>query len=978
LINPLSSAKLAIYLRRKDPLLYGRVVEVRDVMEAWLEYIPATFPHYTRHTVSHSDEIVRQLSQLLFEPGKRKPTIELSPTEVYILIVAAYLHDAGMVVSPQEVSDLLAAEAWKQWTAIDANARRLETIDQLRADTSIPTQEQRHFLADLQLRFLVAEFIRGQHHRRSGRIITLREQQIAQFALGDQSLLLAISHVCEAHGLRQHELEQHHIYPDDADIRGDAVNVRLLALLLRIADLLDTSTDRACPLLLNAASPLPGDSLAHWTQHQCFVHRRTRPDSIELDAECRTLDEHRVAMDWCRWLVDEINGARALVPAMSRHRDWIVPKASLEGENPTIHIVPAANTTYIFSNWRFELDTDVVLERLAKETYTGPYDFIRELIQNALDATRCRMYLDAKADGLPLPRYPTQFEDDIRSKYPIHITLRTENSFNELSGNDEPRQILTIEDHGVGMDREVIEKYFLQVGRSYYTTSDFRDRFPFYPSSRFGVGFLSVFGSSDHVRVETLRESSPDGPILLTLKGFRTYFLTERGSRSEPGTRIDVELTHALHPGELTRLVRRWCTRVEFPLEVIDLDATTVIHCEGPSSYVTEFTDPTREDATIGVKAFPIPLDGVEGEAYAIVHSGPDGEDWTRAAWAADVLPRLHPLAPSISLPHADIAVGGISLGFGYHQTGFALRADYRRIPPFDIPMHRTGMPTFGDPDFRPDSDLQAFLDDLLSSHLDTSPMAAGKDAWRYKLRLIRSFPLHAFWRRVPDVMRAFRNGESALYSLDKLQSDSVLSTVSAERYHDTDLEHDLPTEQNIASRMPGTTLLEGDIDLLGSERRSWLLGSRKLSGVEFIDGIALILHWQTSPAPQPTSIGARQVWLVPMPSHILALQLPDNQRGYGGILSLNASHELTQWILRLTSACLRGDYGLASPQTSALMTLIDRALAVWIHGAPARLQAYLDKWRALTDLPADLLPPELYLTLKMVVPNVFALIQIP
>jgi len=77
------------FLKKQNSLYYGKVEELRKAIEGWLSYIPQTFPHYTRHTVQHSDEIILQLSKLLFNEDKPgKPVVALSPTEVYILIAS--------------------------------------------------------------------------------------------------------------------------------------------------------------------------------------------------------------------------------------------------------------------------------------------------------------------------------------------------------------------------------------------------------------------------------------------------------------------------------------------------------------------------------------------------------------------------------------------------------------------------------------------------------------------------------------------------------------------------------------------------------------------------------------------------------------------------------------------------------------------------------------------------------------------------
>src|SRR5262249_10687018 len=151
-----------------------------------------------------------------------------------------------------------------------------------------------------------------------------------------------IANVCIAHGLRTFELDDPERFPDRRDIRGQPTNVRFLATVLRLGDLLDMSNDRACPVLLNAACPLPGDSLAHWTQYRRIHHRLTSPDRIEITAECETQDEHRVLQDWCQWIVDETKASRHLMSRSLRHRDWQIPFAEMEGPSASIVIRPAA------------------------------------------------------------------------------------------------------------------------------------------------------------------------------------------------------------------------------------------------------------------------------------------------------------------------------------------------------------------------------------------------------------------------------------------------------------------------------------------------------------------------------------------------------------------------------------------------------------------------------------------------------------
>src|SRR5437867_4442660 len=114
---------LIVYLKKKNDLYHGKFLELRETVEGWLSYIPNTFPHYTRHTVQHSDEIVVQASKLLFYDGDPdRSSINLSSMKAYILVASAYLHDAGMVTADQEKLEILKSEAWNSWISKEAGA----------------------------------------------------------------------------------------------------------------------------------------------------------------------------------------------------------------------------------------------------------------------------------------------------------------------------------------------------------------------------------------------------------------------------------------------------------------------------------------------------------------------------------------------------------------------------------------------------------------------------------------------------------------------------------------------------------------------------------------------------------------------------------------------------------------------------------------------------------------------------------------
>ncbi len=414
-------ALISRILRRND-VFFGKMLELREVTADWLSYIPHSFPHYTRHTIPHSDEIIHQISKLLFkEDESEEYSTRLSPVEAYILVTSAYLHDVGMVVSDSEKARILDSPDWQTWVSGEGGGgKRWEEVQRFRSSSQPADQNVRNFLADREVRFLVAEFIRRSHQRRAVDVLTQHQAAFARFAFDDPILLRTIADVCFAHGLRPYELQDPERYPQRRDVLGEPANVRFLAVLLRLGDLLDMSSDRACPLLLNAACPLPADSLAHWTEHQRITHRLTAPDRIELTAECDTQEEHRFLRDWAQWLLEEIQNAGILMSRAERHGGWSPPAVSIDGPAPTILIRPSQRARYIPSDWIFELDRDAVFQRLIYSVHEGREMFIRELLQNAFDANRCQMFADLIQEGINLPQYPTDVDDldarDIRSR----------------------------------------------------------------------------------------------------------------------------------------------------------------------------------------------------------------------------------------------------------------------------------------------------------------------------------------------------------------------------------------------------------------------------------------------------------------------------------------------------------------------------------------------------------------------------------
>ena len=234
------------------------------------------------------------------------------------------------------------------------------------------------------------------------------------------------------------------------------------------------------------------------------------------------------------------------------------------------------------------------------------------------------------------------------------------------------------------MDRDIIQRYLLQIGRSFYTTDEFARSFRFFPTSRSGMGFLSVFKVSNKIIVET-RSRIKNEPLRMTLTSTKSYPLTEHGGRDKNGTKIEVHLRddNKMKEGELTELITDWCKRVEFPIVVDDLGNKTVIRAERPGNFTREVPDPSEDGAKFIIKALPINHPGLEGELYVLTRASATGESWAlssrhgngdreREAWQAE-RPRC---------PGNLVCLHGLGQDTGSEVPGweglYSMRLDYR------------------------------------------------------------------------------------------------------------------------------------------------------------------------------------------------------------------------------------------------------------------------------------------------------------
>jgi hypothetical protein len=571
LLNALSSKASA--RQDTDFNFIGNLDNFHQVIRAIVGQINILFPEYTPHDNQYHLKNLFHVSDKIL--GNEQ--IELmNSTELFILACSLYGHDWGMAVSDPEKHYIVTGQSPEGMT--DKLRSSLEWDRRLFCTFASKHNLPLHNIndiGDINLS-LWQEYIRQTHATRS----SVRTKQY--FETLDSAVADAISRVCESHSLKFEQLKDPH-YPTIFSVLSEEVNLRALAVYLRLIDLFDFAQDRTPYVLWKYVAPRNPISAMEWAKHRS-LHPITCPRylegrSIRVDG---STDDHEVFAaleDLHQYCEIQLKGCNDILSRMndSRHNLGIY---SLEW-----HVAPRGFRPVSI---QFEFDRANMFDILSDEVYQGDcYVFLRELLQNSIDAIRFRRAM------LQSKSYPYQDVGVIRFT---------------VEHREDGYIIVTCTDDGIGMDEYVVRNYLAIAGKSYYRSPDFeREGIYFDPISRFGIGILSCFMVADLVEIETYKDPylppvSP--PLRIKIPSLNRQFRTETlpPESAKPGTTVkvyvDLNKIKAKSqesppiPFALTPYLRSIAGFVDFPILIHEGDAKTII--------ISPYQDPAEATSRFG------------------------------------------------------------------------------------------------------------------------------------------------------------------------------------------------------------------------------------------------------------------------------------------------------------------------------------------------------------------------------------------
>lgn len=149
--------------------------------------------------------------------------------------------------------------------------------------------------------------IRQRHHEFSGMVIDRYFQEKLGILENPNRFKAVIKFACKGHGLTREELYKDNNFEKQDRIQNDVVRYSLMAILIRIGDLMDLEEARVNSFVLSSFSHMfPKTSLEHNLKHLNVDLYNYSPKEIIIEVVADNVEQYRIWKKWLDYLREEI------------------------------------------------------------------------------------------------------------------------------------------------------------------------------------------------------------------------------------------------------------------------------------------------------------------------------------------------------------------------------------------------------------------------------------------------------------------------------------------------------------------------------------------------------------------------------------------------------------------------------------------------------------------------------------------------
>lgn len=472
-----------------------------------LKSVSINYTHFSEHDASHSQTIIDKIEMLLGDRIRN-----LSPTDTWLILHAAYTHDLGMLLKMKDLEEAWKSEEFKEFLEQERNGTDEDLKEAIEAIYNLRESKMDYYDSLKIYRYvnLINQcYFRRKHSNMSEQyLISLGGNLKIDLTCNGRinaDLFYLLGEICGLHTANENE-----ILRLDYETNGfstDYAHPRFVAVLLRLGDLLDIDNGRFNPFTALVAGDPPEQTKSHIEKHQSTRHLLITPEKIEFRSDCSSDEAYREIRNTIKWLEKEIK-------FLTLNWSQIVPK-NLGGYAPRfdkkellLKGVPDIEGT---TDLKLQISQEKAFDIIeGYNIYDDKFVFIREVIQNALDATKLKLWQDLK-NGIydfAIKRKevlnnlrelkPFDLSEEIYKNYMINIDLRT------LDNGDVE---FKIQDRGIGIDVEG----FKRISQVAMSNTDYRNlkkdisEMPRWlrPTAGFGIGMQTIYLVADSFKIIT-------------------------------------------------------------------------------------------------------------------------------------------------------------------------------------------------------------------------------------------------------------------------------------------------------------------------------------------------------------------------------------------------------------------------------------------------------------------------------------------
>ena len=503
-----------------------------------LEWIMPAFPNYSRHDETHARAVLHNIEMILGEEEIEK----LSASDCFLILHVVYIHDIGMCITHENRKELMKSKEFVRFLEnisyygdglMKRYAGFLLTYCQ---DMPMAESEEKLLITKLDVYYavlyLVSEYHRKDHGETSKNMLEewIEEPDKLGIAFSMSGIpsrfFYTIGSCASVHTSYDFE-DVMKLHKVDGGFAHDYMHPRFAAVLLQLGDALDLDNDRFHPLMKTFLGDLPESSEIHLGKHRSIRRLFIGTDKIMIEANCSNPEV-------MRQVCAEYEGIRDILQKATFYWSSICPEelnAYLPALEPLALRLNGDKVREEIVNLKFQITQKNAFNLLQGGNIyeNNQFVFLREIFQNAVDASKMQWWKDWKRS-----RWYEKNKTDIAKfmsplSYPIEVEMHIaqKEKFGDeycILGKGEVKEplygvLVRMIDHGIGMTATEIRE-IADAGSSH---EPYDGEMPSWlrPTAEFGIGLQSVFLVAPYFKAYTFPHSGEKYEILFRATGDR-------------------------------------------------------------------------------------------------------------------------------------------------------------------------------------------------------------------------------------------------------------------------------------------------------------------------------------------------------------------------------------------------------------------------------------------------------------------------